>query len=309
MTKCEEVVMSLLYSVLKTIVRKAVKENKHQEETYEDFVSTSHEMQEKFKLKLPKKRGYEFKKIEIDGFQVIIGRKTGTHTRKALLYLVGGGERRWQMPSANSMCRYIEETNRDLWIPLYPLFPDYTFLDEVNMILDTYLKMVKKYGAENIAWLGFSAGADLILMCGRHIVKERPEIPMPALMIPVSPCDLVIGDATRARMKEIEKRDIIMHADDMDKFAVFYNHDGMVPDHLLGNAAEDDYTGFPKIRMYFGGDEIFAAEAPEFEAAFRRCGVKDFDIHIEPELFHAYPFFTFVKEGKRGEDELIELLK
>jgi acetyl esterase/lipase len=301
--------MSLLYSVLKTIVRKAVKENKHQEETYEDFVSTSHEMQEKFKLKLPKKRGYEFKKIEIDGFQVIIGRKTGTHTRKALLYLVGGGERRWQMPSANSMCRYIEETNRDLWIPLYPLFPDYTFLDEVNMILDTYLKMVKKYGAENIAWLGFSAGADLILMCGRHIVKERPEIPMPALMIPVSPCDLVIGDATRARMKEIEKRDIIMHADDMDKFAVFYNHDGMVPDHLLGNAAEDDYTGFPKIRMYFGGDEIFAAEAPEFEAAFRRCGVKDFAIHVEPGLFHAYPFFTFVKEGKRGEDELIELLK
>jgi hypothetical protein len=30
---------------------------------------------------------------------------------------------------------------------------------------------------------------------------------------------------------------------------------------------------------------------------------------VEPGLFHAYPFFTFVKEGKRGEDELIALLK
>jgi acetyl esterase/lipase len=207
------------------------------------------------------------------------------------------------------MLRYIDETERDLWIPLYPLFPDYTFLDQVNMILDTHRKMVKRYGKENIAWLGFSAGADLIMMCGRHIVKERQDIPMPALMIPVSPCDLVLGEATRARMREIEKRDIMMHASDMDKFAVFYNHDGTVPRHLLGNAAEDDYTGFPKIRMYFGGDEIFAGEAPEFEAAFRRCGVKDFDIHIEPGLFHAYSFFTFVKEGKRGEDELIELLK
>jgi acetyl esterase/lipase len=301
--------MSLLYSVLKTIVRKAVKENKHQEETYEDFVRTSYEIQAKFKLKLPKKNGYEFKKMETGGFPVIVGHKTGADTKRALLYLVGGGERRWQMPSEKSMLRYIEETNRDLWIPLYPLLPDYTFLDQVNMILATHRKMAETYGAENVAWLGFSAGADLILMCGRHIVKERPRIPMPALMIPVSPCDLVIGDATWARMKEIEKRDIMMHADDMDKFAVFYNHDGSVPDHLLGNAAEDDYTGFPKIRMYFGGDEIFAAEAPEFEAAFRRCGVKDFDIHIEPGLFHAYPFFTFVKEGKRGEDELIELLK
>jgi acetyl esterase/lipase len=301
--------MSLLYSVLKVVVRKKVKGNKHPEETYEDFVRTSYEIQEKFKLRLPKKNGYEFKIEEIDGFQVIIGHETGTASKRALLYLVGGGERRWQMPTEKSMIRYIEETKRDLWIPLYPLLPDYTFLDQVNMILATHRKMAETYGAENVAWLGFSAGADLIMMCGRHVVKTRPEIPMPALMVPVSPCDLVIGDATRARMREIEKRDIMMHADDMDKFAVFYNHDGTVPDHLLGNAAEDDYTGFPKIRMYFGGDEIFAAEAPEYEAAFQRCGVKDFDIHIEPGMFHCYSFFTFLKEGKRGEDELIALLK
>jgi acetyl esterase/lipase len=110
-------------------------------------------------------------------------------------------------------------------------------------------------------------------------------------------------------MCEIEQRDIMMHADDMRRFEKFYNHDGTVPPHLLGNAAEDDYTGFPKIRMYFGGDEIFAAEAPEYEKAFRRCGVKDFNVHVEPGLFHAYPFFAFVKEGKRGEDELIALLR
>jgi acetyl esterase/lipase len=302
--------MSLLYSVLKLIVRKKVKENKHPEETYEDFVRVSHEIQAKFNLKLPKKDGYEFHVIEIDGFQVVIGHKTGTDTKRALLYLVGGGMRRWQMPSEKSMLRYIEETNRDLWIPLYPLFPDYTFLDEVNMILDTHSKMVDKYGAENIAWLGFSAGAGLVLMCGRHIVKERQEIPMPAMIVPVSPLNMVIGDATRARMREIDKRDITMNADYMmDKYPVFYNHDGTVPPHLLGNAAEDDYTGFPKIRMYFGGDEIYAAEAPEYEAAFRRCGVKDFDVHVEPGMFHCFSFFTFVKEGKRGEDELIALLK
>jgi hypothetical protein len=110
----EEVIMSLLYSVLKLIVRKKVKENKHPEETYEDFARTSHEIQAKFKLKLPKKDGYEFKIREIDGFQVVIGHKTGTDAKRALLYLVGGGMRRWQMPSEKSMLRYIEETNRDL---------------------------------------------------------------------------------------------------------------------------------------------------------------------------------------------------
>jgi acetyl esterase/lipase len=301
--------MSLLYSVLKPVVRKMVKESNHQEETYEDFVRTSHQIQAKFQLKLPKKSGYDFQIIEIEGFQVIVGHKTGANAKKALLYLVGGGERRWQMPSEKSMFRYMEETGRDLWLPLYPLFPDHGFLDEVNMILATHSKMAERYGAENIAWLGFSAGADLILMCGRHIVKERREVPMPSLMIPVSPCNLVVGEESFARMCEIEQRDIMMHADDMRRFEKFYNHDGTVPPHLLGNAAEDDYTGFPKIRMYFGGDEIFAAEAPEYEKAFRRCGVKDFNVHVEPGLFHAYPFFAFVKEGKRGEDELIALLR
>jgi acetyl esterase/lipase len=301
--------MSLLYSILKPIVRKAVKESSRQEETYEEFARTSHQIQAKFKLKLPRKNGYEFRLIEIDGCQVVVGHKTGANAKEALLYLVGGGERRWQMPSEKSMLRYLDETGRDLWMPLYPLLPDHSFLDAVTMILDTHLKMVQQYGAEHIAWLGFSAGADMIMMCGRHIVKERPEIPMPALMVPVSPCDLVIGEATRARMKEIEPRDIMMHAADMDRFALFYDHDGTMPPHLLGNAAEDDYTGFPKIRMFFGGDEIFAAEAPEYEAAFRRCGVKDFRVHVEPGMFHCYSFFTFVKEGKRGEDELIALLR
>jgi hypothetical protein len=37
--------MSLLYSVLKLVVRKMVKERNHPEETYEDFVRTSHEIQ------------------------------------------------------------------------------------------------------------------------------------------------------------------------------------------------------------------------------------------------------------------------
>jgi len=73
--------MSLLYSILKPIVRKAVKENKHREETYEDFVRTSYELQEKFQLKLPKKNGYEFQIMDIDGFQVIIGHKTGAKNR------------------------------------------------------------------------------------------------------------------------------------------------------------------------------------------------------------------------------------
>lgn len=110
-------------------------------------------------------------------------------------------------------------------------------------------------------------------------------------------------------MEEIEKRDIMMYARFMKIFPDFYNHDHKLPGYLCGCAAEDDYTGFPKIIMYYGGDEIFAGEAPEYEKAFIRCGVKDYTIHVEPGVFHAYPMFPFLKRGKKGEDEIIGYLK
>lgn len=301
--------MSLLYSVLKPIARKAIKSKVHQEETWEDFVRVSYDVQAKFKFALPEIKGCEFRDEIIDGCHCLIGRKSGTKPTRALMYLVGGGERRWQLPLKKSMARFINETGRELWIPLYPLYPDHDITDEIRMISETHRAMLERYSAGDIAWLGFSAGADLIMSAGRSLVRACQPLPMPGLMIPVSCCNLHYTQATYDRMLEIEKRDIMMHAADMLTFAKFYDRENKLPDWVWGNAETDDYTGFPKIVMYFGGDEIFAAAAPDYEAAFKRCGVKDYTIHVEPGLFHAYPMFTFVPEGKKGEDEIIEYLK
>lgn len=297
--------MSLLYSILKPVVRKKVKGGIHKEETWEEYCETSYKVQGKFKFEPPKKKGYEFREEKICNSRVIIGNRTGRTSGRAIMYFVGGGARRWQMPFNKSIFRYMEEPDADLWIPLYPLSPDYTFVEEVEMLLATYERMLKDYKAENIVWIGFSAGADLIMSCGRHIVHEGHQIPMPGLMIPVSGCNLYISDEAKERMKEIEKRDIMLYADMLENFKDFYNHDGNVPKYYLGCAAEDDYTGFPKIIMYFGGDEIFAGEAPEYEKAFKRCNVKDYTIKLGKGMFHGYPLFTFVKEGKQGENEII----
>lgn len=84
-----------LYSILKTIVRKVVKEKAHNEESYEDFVRISHKIQTKFRFKLSQKNGHKFKDEMIDGCHCIVGHKVGYHTKRALLYFVGDGERRY----------------------------------------------------------------------------------------------------------------------------------------------------------------------------------------------------------------------
>ena len=305
--------MSLLYEILKPIVKNIVKKKAHQEETYEEFVKTSLDIQAKFRLKLPRIKGYTFHDEMIGDYHCLVGRKliscneASGKSKKAVMYLVGGGERRWQMPSNSSMKRYMD-TGCDLWIPLYPLYPNADVIDEIEMISETHRKMMETYHTEDIIWLGFSAGADLIMATGRYIVKGQINLAMPGLMIPVSPCNLTISDESFQRMKEIEKRAIMMFADSMKAYPDFYDHEHKYPGYIWGDARTDDYTGFPKIVMFFGGDEIFAAEAPEYEAAFIRSAVKDYRIIVKDGMFHAYPMFTFLKEGKLGEDEIIKII-
>ena len=57
--------------------------------------------------------------------------------------------------------------------------------------------------------------------------------------------------------------------------------------------------------MYFAGDEVFSGTAPDYEKSFKRCGVKDYEIKIKENMCHGWPVFTFLKEGRQGEQEII----
>lgn len=299
--------MSLLYRILKPIVRKVVKGSSlHQEESYEEFKQASYEIQAKFKFALPEIRGFEFRDEPLDGFHIIVGKKAGTAPDRAIVYFPGGGSRRWQLPYKGSMKNYISQTDAELWIPLYPLLPDYDLMDETEFTIKVHQRMLERFRPERIVWLGYSGGADVLMQAGRHMVQKYPDIPMPGLMIPVSVSGLLISDEAKARMREIDPRDPILHADMFDTMVKYYDPNGDLPQYILGKADEDDYTGFPKIVLYFGGDEVFAGIAPDYEKSFRRCGVRDYTIKIKEGMPHSWPVFTFLKEGREGEREIIE---
>ncbi len=78
---------------------------------------------------------------------------------------------------------------------------------------------------------------------------------------------------------------------------------------VLRKASEDDYSGFPPTLLGFGGDEMMSGDAPDYEAAFKRSGMKDYSIQIEPDTFHAYPAFAFTPEGRKGEQQVIDYIK
>jgi len=122
--------------------------------------------------------------------------------------------------------------------------------------------MLERFNPENMVWLGFSGGADVLFQTGRHITQKYPNLSMPSMMIPVSCSGLIVSDEAKERMRQIDPRDPLLHWDMFESVEKFYNPNGDFPQYILGKADEDDYTGFPKIVMYFGGDEVFAGIAP-----------------------------------------------
>lgn len=164
------------------------------------------------------------------------------------------------------MKNYIDGTGAELWIPLYPLIPDYNLPEEAEFTVKLHKKMLERFPTQNIVWLGFSAGTDLLLRAGRHIIQKRPDVPMPVLIMPVSCSGLIISEEAKKRMHDIDERDIMLHWNMLDNMVKYYDPDG------------DDYTGFPKIIMYFAGDEAFSGLAPDYEKSFKRSGVKDHTI-------------------------------
>lgn len=64
--------MSLLYRILKPIVRRVVKGSSlHREESYEEFKQASYDIQKKYKFQLPTIKGYEFWNEPLNGFNII----------------------------------------------------------------------------------------------------------------------------------------------------------------------------------------------------------------------------------------------
>ena len=298
--------MSLIYSALKPILRKATA--KKSSMTRKDFIRQAEKVQKRA-YRFPDIPGYDKQERNIKDCKCIIYSKQNSNHNKAIVYYPGGGYIRYQMPDRKSIRNYIDKTGCDLWIPLYPLYPKNDMYDGVKFGYELHRIMLETYSHEKIAWLGYSAGSLLVMGLGKHIIHENYELPMPGVIVAFSVFNLYASQESIKRMRSLNSKDVVMGGDLPKQFKEFYDPDGTIPKHIAGCAAEDDYSGFPALLLGFGGDEIMSGDAPDYEAAFKRCGVKDYKIHIEPDTFHAYPAFTFTPEGKKGEQQVIGFIQ
>ena len=106
-------------------------------------------------------------------------------------------------------------------------------------------------------------------------------------------------------MLELDEKDVAIPAQYMKTAVEVMRHgDDSVPDYMLW-LQRADFTGCPPVTLIYGTDETLYACAPAIEAALQRCGV-NYEQILGEGMFHCYPVFPIVKEGKEGWRQMVE---
>jgi len=229
---------------------------------------------------------------------------------KAILFVFGGGMILGSDKGDVGLSRKIAEiTNSDVWFPYYPLCHEHDMLENVQMIFECYVKMLTFYKPENIVFLGFSSGGALILDLITYINELNDSgrnIPMPGMLIPISPGSVPVTDAEKTAIKALDKRDIMIPAEYMFTAREIMCHGSDIPEKYLATA-HGDFRGAPMTHFYYGSAETLYAFAPSYAESYRKAGSKCI-IHVGKGMHHCYALQYFIPGCKPAFDEIMELL-
>lgn len=231
--------------------------------------------------------------------------------KNAILFVFGGGMILGSDKGDIGLSRKIaENTGSDVWFPYYPLCHEHDMLENVQMIFDCYEKMLTFYKPKNIVFLGFSSGGALILDLVTYINELNDggrNIPMPGLLIPISPGSVPVTEAERSAINKLDERDIMIPAEYMYTAREIMCHGRDIPEKYLATA-HGDFRNAPITHFYYGSAETLYAFAPSYAESFRNAGAKCV-IHVGKGMHHCYAIQYFIPGCKPAFDEIFRLIK
>ena len=249
-----------------------------------------------------------YKEVTVSGYPclVIRSKKIENKKNKAILFIYGGDTRQWK--SEIAMARsYGNQTGMDVWYPVYPPITEVNITVTISVLYDTYCKMVKKYGADNIALVGDSMGGMFAAAILSRINKNGSEGGMPKLFIGNSPAGVPDTEEDWREMEKYASKDPFFTVNAFRGIGVVATYEQEAPKDTYC-PIHMDFHNAPDTYMYYA-EELCAGNIRAYKESYDRAGVGDrLHIHIQPEMMHGYSCVPVFPESKRCFNEAIRLL-
>lgn len=296
--------MSFKYTIIKAMLH-IVPMQKIMAKPYEELLKTFHTAQAKPSIPKLKDPAFTYQTHNVENFPVleISHKKKSDHV---CIYVAGGGMLKYPKPAqAKDLIPLAKETGRNMLLPYFPLAPEHDLIDALDMLYATYKMALEHYPAENIAFLGGSSGAAMVLWLMSYINRQGEGVPMPGKIALSSPGSALTAEE-RKRAEELNKTDLIMSTTALDNIFKGMVGGKELPEELL-YTSKGIYDGIKDVYLSYGGDEVFSAAAQSTAQCLRSYGAK-VTLEIAEGMYHTYAVLPYVKEAKPGHQRLVAYL-
>ena len=297
--------MSLKYTVLKRVFR-ILGMQKRMARPYSELVRMFGSDRAALKIPVLKKKGYETETVTVSDHPVLLIR----HRKKVqslLVFVVGGGMLEYpERSQVKSALKLAEKTGRDVAVPFFPLAPEYNLFDALDMLLETYRKMLSLYDSDDIAFLGGSSGAFMTLCLMSYINEGKKNLPLPGKLYLSSPGSALTAEE-RKTAEEKNGSDLIMSTAALDNIFSGMAGGRILPDWMM-YMQRGNYTSLRSAYLSYGGDEVFSAAAASTAGRLRSFGT-DVTLEVGEGMYHMYAALPLVREAEGAYERMIGYLK
>lgn len=222
---------------------------------------------------------------------------------RKLIYFHGGAfiggmvKQQW-----NTIAKIGRLLNTQVIIPEYPLAPESYYKDAIDMISDSYKKIIETTSPETISFIGDSAGGGLMLSFA--MLLRNKGLQLPSKIIALSPW--VDATMTNPKALELEVLDPMIAVPGLKKAGELYAN-GTDPSHYLISPLYGEMKGLPPIHIFAGTHDILQPDEKLFAEKASKAGVKTY-YYEYPSMIHGWMFLP-IPEAKNTISKIVEICK
>jgi len=196
------------------------------------------------------------------------------------------GHKRW-------LINLFKQTDCKITFVDYPLAPEHTYLETIEMVVKSCQFLSKQYPDDNFILMGDSAGGGLALVLAQSLRDQHVEN-RPQKLILYSPW--VRLDMDNLEIQDFIQKESILDLDLLHKSAKAYAGSADLNDKYLS-----PYYGscgsLGEMYVFYGGDEMLA---PDIKLLEKKCEAADAEAHFYcyEGMGHDFQLFTFLPESQ-----------
>jgi acetyl esterase/lipase len=254
---------------------------------------------------IPKKYLEEF---QVDTFQVN-GRNvykispTENASAKCIFYLHGGAYinnifgGHWDF-----IAQLVRNTGCSVIIPDYPLAPTSSYVEAFAMLDEIYTLLLLETDSQDIIFMGDSAGGGLALAFAEKNSVEN--MPSPSQIILISPWLDV--SMTNPGIEDIRKKDPILNPESLVLAGNSWAGNSDTKNYLV-SPIYGNLKGLSNISIFIGTHDVLYPDCVKLKSLLEQQNIR-LNYYEYPKMFHVWVFFSFIKESKRAQQQIMELI-